>query len=425
VYLPGLELRSTHRGDAETERLQVMTAGEAGRAQVRVLHWTSGRPDGISNDQVRYSHDNLTGSSGLEVDGDGRVISMEEYYPYGGTAVWTARSAAEADYRTVRHSGKERDATGLYYYGYRYCQPWSGRWLSADPAGTVDGLNLFRMCRNNPVTLKDSDGRMQEPANQTFSGYIGRDEFSVFDKLLKFPELFYESEDNPSSLAGNIHEENVAEGERSHQKKISVVWGREVTPHFQPKHPSEIAPDGGISLAFIQDISRATYTISFAPADEGMKFTKEDIDKIFSPQAKQVISTIAHQGHLADITIELYGILPVDDMNRFVQKRGNMPEHRIFNEGGQYRITSIKQFEFKNSDTEEYDEISGFTATVEQTTYLDAKGFDGSGNRILSYQSMDKPSFQKISLTMILPENPGNQPVVPAGKGFFSRRRNK
>ncbi|MGX5102966.1 RHS repeat-associated core domain-containing protein, partial [Enterobacter cloacae] len=50
------------------------------------------------------------------------------------------------------------DATGLYYYGYRYCQPWSGRWLSADPAGTVDGLNLFRMCRNNPVTLKDEDG---------------------------------------------------------------------------------------------------------------------------------------------------------------------------------------------------------------------------------------------------------------------------
>ncbi|KLP60697.1 hypothetical protein ABR39_00775 [Enterobacter genomosp. O] len=158
VYLPGLELRSTHRGDAETERLQVMTAGEAGRAQVRVLHWTSGRPDGISNDQVRYSHDNLTGSSGLEVDGDGRVISMEEYYPYGGTAILTARSAAEADYRTVRYSGKERDATGLYYYGYRYCQPWSGRWLSADPAGTVDGLNLFRMCRNNPVTLKDESG---------------------------------------------------------------------------------------------------------------------------------------------------------------------------------------------------------------------------------------------------------------------------
>uniref|UniRef100_A8G8Q0 YD repeat protein n=1 Tax=Serratia proteamaculans (strain 568) TaxID=399741 RepID=A8G8Q0_SERP5 len=158
LYLPGLELHSTQSGNTETESLEVITVGEAGRAQVRVLHWTSGRPAEITGDQIRYSYDNLTGSSGLELDGDGSIISAEEYYPYGGTAVWTARSAVEADYKTLSYSGKERDATGLYYYGYRYYQPWAGRWLSADPAGTVDGLNLFRMVRNNPVTLKDNDG---------------------------------------------------------------------------------------------------------------------------------------------------------------------------------------------------------------------------------------------------------------------------
>nr|WP_320407049.1 RHS repeat domain-containing protein [Yersinia proxima] len=160
LYLPGLELRSTKSGDTETEGLQVITVGEAGRAQVRVLHWTSGRPAEITGDQVRYSYDNLTGSSQLELDGDGNIISMEEYYPYGGTAVLTARNQTEADYKTVRYSGKERDATGLYCYGYRYYQPWAGRWLSADPAGTVDGLNLFRMVRNNPVVWKDNDGRL-------------------------------------------------------------------------------------------------------------------------------------------------------------------------------------------------------------------------------------------------------------------------
>ncbi|WP_390902819.1 RHS repeat-associated core domain-containing protein [Xenorhabdus bovienii] len=37
--------------------------------------------------------------------------------------------------KTVRYSGKERDATGLYYYGYR-----TGRWLSPDPAGTVNSV---------------------------------------------------------------------------------------------------------------------------------------------------------------------------------------------------------------------------------------------------------------------------------------------
>ncbi|EMG7889748.1 RHS repeat protein [Enterobacter hormaechei] len=162
LYLPGLELRTTKNGDTLTESLQVIIAGEAGRAQVRVLHWESGKPDGIGNNQIRFSYDNLTGCCGLELDGDGSIISMEEYYPYGGTAVRTAHSAVEANYKTIRYSGKERDATGLYYYGYRYYQPWAGRWLSSDPAGTVDGLNLFRMCRNNPVTMKDVDGLESE-----------------------------------------------------------------------------------------------------------------------------------------------------------------------------------------------------------------------------------------------------------------------
>lgn len=162
LYLPRLEQRTTTAGDKVTEALQVITVGEAGRAQVRVLHWEGDPPTDISNDLVRWIYDNLTGSSSLELDADSNIISMEEYYPYGGTAVWSAQSAVEAKYKTVRYSGKERDATGLYYYGYRYYQPWVGRWLSSDPAGTVDGLNLFRMVRNNPVSLYDTDGRSPE-----------------------------------------------------------------------------------------------------------------------------------------------------------------------------------------------------------------------------------------------------------------------
>ncbi|MGJ0637309.1 RHS repeat-associated core domain-containing protein [Xenorhabdus bovienii] len=174
IYLPGLELRTTQSGSTLKEALHTITVGEAGRTQVRVLHWENGQPDGINNDQIRYSYDNLIGSSNLEVNSAGMVISQEEYYPYGGTSVWTAKNQTEADYKTIRYSGKERDATGLYYYGYRYYQSWTGRWLSADPAGTVDGLNLFRMVRNNPITWEDSDGRMpkrkREPEFENIEG---------------------------------------------------------------------------------------------------------------------------------------------------------------------------------------------------------------------------------------------------------------
>ncbi|MDE1483003.1 RHS repeat domain-containing protein [Xenorhabdus bovienii] len=174
LYLPGLERHTTTNGTTVKEVLHVITIGEAGRAQVRVLHWENEKPGAISNDQVRYSYDNLIGSSGLEVDGDGQIISMEEYYPYGGTAILAARSQTEADYKTTRYSGKERDTTGLYYYGYRYYQPWAGRWLSADPAGTVDGLNLFRMVRNNPVSGYDNVGLVWTPVTKAVgSGILG------------------------------------------------------------------------------------------------------------------------------------------------------------------------------------------------------------------------------------------------------------
>lgn len=165
VYLPGLELRTTTNGNTFIEQLQVVTTVEVGNAQIRLLVWEKGQPDGIDNGAMRYRFDDLTGSNQLELDSNGNIISQEEYYPFGGTAVLTARSSIEAEYKTVRYSGKERDSTGLYYYGYRYYQPWTGRWLSADPAGTVDGLNLFRMVMNNPVTCEDETGEATQNRN--------------------------------------------------------------------------------------------------------------------------------------------------------------------------------------------------------------------------------------------------------------------
>ncbi|WP_414895116.1 RHS repeat-associated core domain-containing protein, partial [Pseudomonas chlororaphis] len=131
VYLPGLERRLTtttpQGGSATTtESLQVITGLNAGRAEVRVLHWETAPPSDIGNDQFRYSLGNLIGSATLEVDGQAQLITLEEYYPYGGTAIWGGKNASEVKYKFVRYSGKERDATGLYYYGYRYYQPWVG-----------------------------------------------------------------------------------------------------------------------------------------------------------------------------------------------------------------------------------------------------------------------------------------------------------
>ncbi|EBI0311287.1 RHS repeat protein [Salmonella enterica subsp. salamae] len=165
-YLPGLELRQSWQESVEdnnvisvntSQELHAVT-GQIGRAGIRILHWESGKPDGIDNNQLRWSLCDNIGSASLELDADGQQISREEYYPFGGTAVWAARSELEASYKVIRYSGKERDGTGLYYYGYRHYAPWLCRWTAADPGREIDGLNLYRMVRNNPLTLADAEG---------------------------------------------------------------------------------------------------------------------------------------------------------------------------------------------------------------------------------------------------------------------------
>jgi RHS repeat-associated protein len=149
-YLPNLELR-TYTGTGEV--LQVINV-QAGRSSVRVLHWESAPP----KDQYRYSLNDHLGSCALELDQAGEVISQERYHPFGTTAWFAGREEVEASYKTVRYSGKERDATGIYYYGFRYYVSWWQRWLNPDPAGIKDGLNMFSFVAGNPVQFKDVQG---------------------------------------------------------------------------------------------------------------------------------------------------------------------------------------------------------------------------------------------------------------------------
>ncbi|MDO7899430.1 RHS repeat domain-containing protein [Pseudomonas citrulli] len=158
-YLPGLEIRTR---DGTGEILQVICV-QAGRSAMQVLHWETAPPAGIYNDQYRYNLTDHLGSSSLELDSEAEVISQETYHPYGSTAWFAGRSEVEATYKTVRYSGKERDATGLYYYGFRYYASWLQRWINPDPAGSRAGLNTYRMVSNNPLSRVDIEGLMDRP----------------------------------------------------------------------------------------------------------------------------------------------------------------------------------------------------------------------------------------------------------------------
>jgi RHS repeat-associated protein len=121
--------------------------------------------DDPARPRLRYVLATHQGSGAFELDEDGGVLSYEEYFPYGGTAFIAGRSMRDCELRELRYSGKERDdATGLYYYGQRYYAPWLYRWLTPDPAGTADGLNLYEFVQSDPIGNVDPDGLAAEPA---------------------------------------------------------------------------------------------------------------------------------------------------------------------------------------------------------------------------------------------------------------------
>ncbi len=106
----------------------------------------------------RYQYSNHLGSVALELNEDAQIISYEEYHPYGTTAFQSQNSDIKAVAKRYRYTGKELDETGLYYYGARYYASWLGRWVSCDPIGLKDGVNLYAYVKESPIQHIDIGG---------------------------------------------------------------------------------------------------------------------------------------------------------------------------------------------------------------------------------------------------------------------------
>ncbi|GII61303.1 hypothetical protein Skr01_13880 [Sphaerisporangium krabiense] len=158
VYLGGYEIARAFTPDGGVEvRRDTVHVLDGERRVALVETRAAGRDRGPVR-LVRYQMDDQLGSARLELDDEARVLSAEEYHPYGTTALFAAAPGVEAPKR-YRYTGKERDPeTGLYYYGARYYAPWLGRWVSCDPAGLTAGLNRYEYVQGRPIIANDPDG---------------------------------------------------------------------------------------------------------------------------------------------------------------------------------------------------------------------------------------------------------------------------
>jgi RHS repeat-associated protein len=86
---------------------------------------------------------------------EGTVVDSADYGPFGELT-----QSPTTDHSPFWFSSKYWDQeSGFLYYGYRFYNPETGRWLNRDPIGERGGINLFGAIYNAPTDSIDTDGR--------------------------------------------------------------------------------------------------------------------------------------------------------------------------------------------------------------------------------------------------------------------------
>jgi RHS repeat-associated protein len=154
-------------------------------------HLALDRYNGVYN---YYLNDGL-GSVLIMIDGGGWVAQSFEYDSFG----MTKPSSAEPRPTLYGYTGREWDKeTGLYYYRARYYDPMEGRFISKDPAGFVDGANIYGYVKNNPINNLDPSGlwvtrcsrelgdKNKPPTNSNWYNLARHDYLNVSGTILSF-----------------------------------------------------------------------------------------------------------------------------------------------------------------------------------------------------------------------------------------------
>jgi RHS repeat-associated protein len=104
----------------------------------------------------KFNLSNGRGDIIAQSDAAGELTWTASYEAYGKRTTETGTNADKQ-----RANSKDEDPTGLLNEGFRYRDIETGVWLSRDPAGFVDGPNLYAYCTQNPWSSFDAEGLYQ------------------------------------------------------------------------------------------------------------------------------------------------------------------------------------------------------------------------------------------------------------------------
>jgi RHS repeat-associated protein len=137
----------------------------------------------ISNSQISNYHPTYDGNGNVSeyLTATGTTAAHFEYDPFGNTVVNTDTG----NQFTYRFSTKPRDQeTGLYYYGYRYYDPTTGRWPSRDPIRERGGSNMYGFLKNDGTNKTDYLGKSPVVAGVGIGAALCYGLLKFFDSVL-------------------------------------------------------------------------------------------------------------------------------------------------------------------------------------------------------------------------------------------------
>lgn len=168
-------------------------------------------------------------------DGSGNVTSMikqstgtlsasYEYDPFGNVL----KSVGDyASVNPVRFSTKYTDEeTGLSYYGYRYYEARTGRWISRDPIEEDGGPNLYAFVSNNPVNNFDARGLYELDVHYYLTYYLAKKVGCFSDKMAQKIAFYTQEVDDDVDDPNDPNDVFTAPGRgvTPQQRKVNEIY---------------------------------------------------------------------------------------------------------------------------------------------------------------------------------------------------------
>lgn len=104
------------------------------------------------------------------------VIECYQYTAFGKETIYNGQGEVKPKSQVGnpwRFAEKRfNEILSLIHFGFRFYDPTIGRWISQDPAGFIDGSNLYAYLHNNPLSYFDRFGLAAEDSSTKFNKYF-------------------------------------------------------------------------------------------------------------------------------------------------------------------------------------------------------------------------------------------------------------